>query len=293
VIVDQAASLRALVKEAGMSARVLAVSSGKGGVGKTTVAVNLAIACARLGRRVTLVDFDLGLANVDVMMGIEPLHNLSHVVMGKKRLREVAVDVDGIRVVPGTSGLWELVNLSESARDELIRSLQTLEQDAELMIIDTGAGISRNVVRVAGAADEVLLVCTPEPTSIIDAYAAIKMIAHEPGRRRMRVIVNMAEEREEAERVSRTLADVSRQFLSVHVDRLGYIPRDEHVGLAVRERRPFEVLFPRCPASVAVRGLGRMIVNGSGPEGQHQEGFFRRMFRAVAGGELSAGTGET
>lgn len=293
MIVDQAASLRALVKEAGMSARVLAVSSGKGGVGKTTVAVNLAIACARLGRRVTLVDFDLGLANVDVMMGIEPLHNLSHVVMGKKRLREVAVDVDGIRVVPGTSGLWELVNLSESARDELIRSLQTLEQDAELMIIDTGAGISRNVVRVAGAADEVLLVCTPEPTSIIDAYAAIKMIAHEPGRRRMRVIVNMAEEREEAERVSRTLADVSRQFLSVHVDRLGYIPRDEHVGLAVRERRPFEVLFPRCPASVAVRGLGRMIVNGSGPEGQHQEGFFRRMFRAVAGGELSAGTGET
>lgn len=293
MIVDQATHLRALVKEAGMSARVLAVTSGKGGVGKTSVAVNLAIACARLGQRVTLVDFDLGLANVDVMMGIQPVHNLSHVVMGKRRVREVTVVAEGIRIVPGAAGLWELANLGESARDELIRSLQTLEQDADLLIIDTGAGISRTVVRAAAAADEVLLLSTPEPTSIMDAYATVKMISHEPGHGRIRVIVNMAEGREEAERVSRTLADVSRQFLSVPVDRLGYIPRDEHVSRAVRERRPFEVLFPQCEASVAVRGLGRMIVNGRTAEARGREGFFRRVFRAVSGTELSTGTGET
>jgi len=292
VIVDQATNLRALVKEAGMSARVLAVTSGKGGVGKTSVAVNLAIACARLGRRVTLVDFDLGLANVDVMMGIEPVYNLSHVVMGKRKVKDVTVDAEGIRVVPGASGLWELANLGETAREELIRSLQTLEQDAELLIIDTGAGISRNVVRAAAAADEVLVLSTPEPTSIMDAYATVKMISREPGHGRMRVIVNMAEGREEAERVSRTLADVSRQFLSVQVDRLGYIPRDEHVGAAVRKRIPFGVLFPNAPASVAVRGLGRMIVNGRAAEQPRQEGFFRRVFRAATGERLSASTQE-
>ena len=288
MIVDQATNLRALVKEAGMSARVLAVTSGKGGVGKTSVAVNLAIACARLGRRVTLVDFDLGPANVDVMMGIEPVYNLSHVVMGKRKVKDVTVDAEGIRVVPGASGLWELANLGETAREELIRSLQTLEQDAELLIIDTGAGISRNVVRAAAAADEVLVLSTPEPTSIMDAYATVKMISREPGHGRMRVIVNMAEGREEAERVSRTLADVSRQFLSVQVDRLGYIPRDEHVGAAARKRIPFGVLFPNAPASVAVRGLGRMIVNGRAAEPPRQEGFFRRVFRAATGERLSA-----
>ena len=292
MIVDQATNLRALVKEAGLAARVLAVTSGKGGVGKTSVAVNLAIACARLGQRVTLVDFDLGLANVDVMMGIEPGYNLSHVVLGKKRLREVTVNAEGIRVVPGASGLWELANLGETAREELIRSLQTLEQDAELLIIDTGAGISRNVVRAAAAADEALVLSTPEPTSIMDAYATMKMISQEAGHGRMRVIVNMAEGREEAERVSRTLSDVSRRFLSVEVDRLGFIPRDEHVGAAVRRRRPFEVLFPDCPASAAVRGLGRTIVNGRTTEPRRQEGFFRRIFRARGGTELTANTGE-
>lgn len=281
MIPDQAASLRALVKEAGMSARVLAVTSGKGGVGKTSLAVNLAIACARLGQRVTLVDFDLGLANVDVIMDIHPLHNLSHVVMGRMRLRDVVVSAEGIRVVPGASGLRELANLSGTARDDLIRSLQTLEEDSDLLIVDTGAGISGNVVRVAASADEVLVICTPEPTSIMDAYATIKLISREPQHGRMRVVVNMTEDRREAERVSLTVADVSRQFLSLQVDRLGFVPKDEHVGLAVRERRPFGVGYPRCPASVAVRGIGRMIVNGSRTVRGREGGFFRRMLRAV------------
>ena len=161
MIADQASPLRALVKETGLSARVLAVTSGKGGVGKTSLAVNLAIACARLGRRVTLVDFDLGLANIDVIMDLHPLHNLSHVVMGRMRLKDVVVSADGVRVVPGASGLRELANLNETARDELIRSLQTLEEDSDLVIIDTGAGISRNVIRVAASADEILVVSTP------------------------------------------------------------------------------------------------------------------------------------
>ncbi len=129
MIPDQASSLRRLVKSVGLSARVIAVTSGKGGVGKTSVAVNLAIECARLGKRVTLVDFDFGLANIDVVMDIKPLHNLSHVVMGKMRMRDVTVISEGVRVVPGASGLRELANLSPEARDRLIMSLQTLEED--------------------------------------------------------------------------------------------------------------------------------------------------------------------
>ena len=289
---DQASALRTLVKEAGMSARVIAVTSGKGGVGKTSVAVNLSIACARLGHRVTLVDFDLGLANVDVLMDLRPLHNLSHVVAGKMRPAEVVVDAEGIRVLPGASGLRELADLEATAREELIRSLQTLERDAELLVIDTGAGISRNVVRVAASADEVLVLSTPEPTAIMDGYATIKMIAREPKHGRIRLVVNMAEERKEAERVSRTLSEVSRRFLSLRVDRLGYIPRDEHVALAVMERRPFGVLYPHCRASAAVRGIGRMLVNGTTPRGRDREGFFRRMIHAVTGAPVAVGAGE-
>ncbi|HUU43907.1 MAG TPA: MinD/ParA family protein [Planctomycetota bacterium] len=283
MIVDQASSLRALVKEAGLSSRVIAVTSGKGGVGKTSCAVNLALACSRLGQRVTLVDFDLGLANVDVIMDIRPLHNLSHVVMGKMRVRDVAVSAEGIRVIPGASGLRELANLAPPARDELIRSLQTLEEDTDLVIIDTGAGISGNVVRVAASADEVLVICTPEPTSIMDAYATIKMITREPAHGRLRVVVNMAAERKEAERVSNTMADVSRRFLSIDVDRVGFIPWDEHVPKAVKERRPFGLLYPHCAASVAVRGLARVIVNGRAPERRQGGGFFARLVNALAG----------
>ena len=283
MILDQASSLRALVKEAGLSARVIAVTSGKGGVGKTSCAVNMAIACARLGQRVTLVDFDLGLANVDVIMDIRPLHNLSHVVMGKMRVRDVTVTAEGIRVVPGASGLCELANLERGARDELIRSLQTLEEDTDLLIVDTGAGISGSVIRVAASADEVLVICTPEPTSIMDAYATIKMITREPTHGRIRVVVNMADARKEAERVARTVSDVSRKFLSTDVDRLGFIPRDEHVPRAVKERRPFGVLYPRCPASVAVRGLSRMIVHGEKRARSDGGGFFSRMVQAVMG----------
>ena len=195
-------------------------------------------------------------------------------------------------VLPGASGLRELADLSPTAREELIRSLQTLEQDTELLVIDTGAGISRNVVRVAASADEVLVLATPEPTAIMDAYATIKMISREPKHGRIRVVVNLAEERRDAERVSQTLSDVSRRFLSLRVDRLGYIPRDEHVGLAVMERRPFGVLYPHCRASAAVRGIGRMLLNGTKPRRQHREGFFHRIMHAVTGAPVAAGAGE-
>ena len=281
MIADQAARLRAMMKESGIGARVLAVTSGKGGVGKTSIAVNLAIACSKLGQRVTLVDFDLGLANVDVILDIHPLHNLSHVVMGKMRLGEVTVLSEGIRVVPGASGLRELANLGDVAREELIYALQAMEEESDLIIIDTGAGIGRNVVRASSSADEVLVVATPEPTSIMDAYATIKMISRESKHGRMHVVVNMAAERKEAERVSNTVSDVSRRFLSIDVDRLGFIPWDDHVTRAVKQRRPFGILYPRCPASVAIRGLGRMIVNGRKAPRPGGGGFFARLIHVM------------
>ncbi len=265
--------------------KVVAVTSGKGGVGKTSLAVNLSIACAQMGKRVTLVDFDLGLANVDVVMDLRPTSNLSHVVMGRMRLGDVAVESEGVRVVPGASGLRELANLGAAEREDLIGGLAALEATSDLLIIDTGAGISDNVVRVAAAADEALIVCTPEPTSILDAYATIKMIARDLNHATVRLVVNMAESREEADRVSETVADVSRRFLGLTVDRLGFIPKDEHVARAVRERRPFEAQYPKCPASAAVRGLGRMIVHGRADRPVERDGFFRRMARALGAGQ--------
>lgn len=269
-----------------MAAKVVAVTSGKGGVGKTSIAVNLALACARMGKRVTLVDFDLGLANVDVVMDLRPTSNLSHVVTGRMRIGDVAVESHGVRVVPGASGLRELANLSAQSRDRLIGALAALENDSDFLILDTGAGVSDNVIRVAATADQALVVCTPDPTSILDAYATIKMISREPSHATLRLVVNMAASRDEAERVGRSVIDVSRRFLSLPVDRLGFVPKDEYAARAVRERRPFGVRYPRCAASTAVEGIARMIVNGRAAA-ERREGFFTRLVQSLALGRAA------
>jgi flagellar biosynthesis protein FlhG len=260
---DQAARLRTMMQTGGSrrSSRVLAISSGKGGVGKTNLSLNLAIALAGCGKRVGVVDVDIGLGNADVLLGIKSTYNLKHVLRGQISVAEAMISgPGGIFLIPGSTGLPLVSDLEEEERCFLIQSFRDLEQYADILIFDTGAGITRNVIHFASAADEVLVITTPEPHAITDGYALIKTVSREKGFGRIRLVVNQVQSRHEATAVSERLRMVSRRFLDLEVESLGSLPLDDHVRLAVRRKRPFVLEFPDCPASVGVKVLAKRLL---------------------------------
>lgn len=261
---DQAEKLRRMVREMRPHARVISVTSGKGGVGKTNLAVNLAVALSRSHRqRVALVDADLGLANVDLMLDLQPRWNLSHVLSGQRTLEEILVTgPEGVEVVPGASGLSYLADLDEHQRRSLASALGQLESRADTCVIDTGAGISQTVIALASQADDCLVVTTPEPPSIADAYATIKTLSRRPERPRVHLVVNMAGSRREARQVYDRVASVSKRFLGVEVHSADYIFCDGHVGRAVRRRRPFVTEFPNSQATWCLRQVAEKLLSG-------------------------------
>jgi len=278
-------------------ANVIAVTSGKGGVGKSNIAINLAIQFASAGRNVVLLDADLGLANADVLCNIDLPYNLSHVIARKKELSEVLVRAPGgFRLIGGASGLARMADLSDDDRQRLVDALAELEQQADVIIIDTGAGISPNVLSFTRAADQVLVVTTPEPTAITDAYAVIKVISRqgvastvaaageapsspdESSDTRLSLLVNQARSAAEAQVVQERIAKVAKQFLGVSVLDAGYVPADDQVMLAVRRRTPFVLGSPRCPASQSVARLAMRLQQGVGGK-LDNAGFFSRMSR--------------
>jgi flagellar biosynthesis protein FlhG len=286
--IDQATQLRSLMQEqrretsapaAVRRASVIAVTSGKGGVGKTNIAVNLAIKFASAGKKVVLLDADLGLANADVLCNIDLPANLSHVIARKKDLSEVLVKAPGgFSLIGGASGLARMADLTDADRQRLVTALAELEEQADVILIDTGAGISPNVLAFTRAADHVLVVTTPEPTAITDAYAVVKVVSRDNRDRRISLLVNQARTANEARVVHDRIAKVARQFLSVSVYDAGYIAADDQVSAAVRKRTPFILANPR---SAAAHGIGQLAmrleqgVAGAGLEG----GFFNRMSR--------------
>jgi flagellar biosynthesis protein FlhG len=275
MLIDQATHLRSLVQER-RRASVIAVTSGKGGVGKSNIAVNLAIKFSAAGKEVVLLDADLGLANADVLCNIDLPHNLSHVIARKKELREVIVKTPGgFGLIGGASGLARMADLSDSDRQRLINALAELESRADVLIIDTGAGISPNVLAFTRAADHVLVVTTPEPTAITDAYAVIKVLSRDGAERRISLLVNQVTSAGEGRVVHDRIAKVARQFLSVTVFDAGYVLRDEQVPLAVRRRQPFVLGSPRCPASTCISQLAIRLEQGVA--GAASGGFFNRM----------------
>jgi flagellar biosynthesis protein FlhG len=284
--IDQATQLRELM-QAGMRdrlaarssrAHVIAIASGKGGVGKTNVAVNLSIALARKGLRVVLVDADLGTANVDVVMNVQAPYDLSHVLRKQRTLDEVIVRAEsGLRLVVGASGLPAAADLSPFDRQELIEQLAPLESQSDFLILDCGAGISQNVLAFAQASDDLLVVTTPEPTALTDAYALIKVLSRTASCPRLGLVVNQAASAREALLISERVSTVAARFLGADLLPAGQILRDPHVGLAVRQRIPFVVKYPQCPAAHGISALAERVANPAlRPAGGH--GFFRRVF---------------
>lgn len=282
---DQATKLREMVRTTGAAgtARVIAITSGKGGVGKSSLALNLAVASAPHYKRTVLVDADLGLANLDVMCGVSATAGLADVVAGRRRLYDVLTKTGfSVELVPGASGMAYLADLPDEERARLLAQMEMLEREADLLILDTGAGVSKNVVRIAAAADEVLVVTTPEPTSITDAYAAIKLISRQREHGAVKLVVNQASSPSEASKVAQRIVSVSRRFLGVEVGWAGYILTDAKVSQAVRLRRPLTVAFPGSPASLCIQTIARGLRSANGAT--KRRGFMPRLRRLLGGG---------
>ena len=266
---DQTATLRqaVAVKAPGRIVRVVAVTSGKGGVGKTNVTANLAVALAHLGRRVMVLDADLGLGNLDVLLGLAPAFSLADVLSGQRRLREVLVPgPGGITVLPAGSGFQNLTALSDHQIRELQSEMDELQEQTDILLIDTGAGIGRNVTSFATMAQDIIVVAAPEPTSLTDAYALMKVLSTQYGERRFRLLVSMTRSPTDGRDVYRKLSLVAERFLHISMDFLGSIPFDPRLAEAVCQQRPLVELYPQSKAAQAFLNLAHDLAAWPLPE---------------------------
>ena len=251
---DQATGLRRIAKP--HPVRVIAVTGGKGGVGKTNVAVNLGMAMASSGKKVMLMDADLGLANIDIMLGLHPQANLHHVITGERTLEEIIIDGPGdLKIIPASSGVKDMAGLSPQIHAGLIRAFSELSQDVDVLIVDTAAGISDAVTSFIRAAQEVVVVVCDEPASITDAYAIIKLMRREHGVYRFRVLANMATSPQHGREIYTKIAKVTDRFLDVALDYMGYVPEDEYLRKAVKKQRAVFEAFPRSKSAQAFATL--------------------------------------
>nr|MDA3850359.1 MinD/ParA family protein [Spirochaetaceae bacterium] len=259
--------------------RIIAVASGKGGVGKTNMSINMALAYARRGKKVVVLDADLGLANVNVILGVIPKYNLYHVIKKQKRISDILLDTDyGIQIVAGASGFSRIANLSEAERNDFIEQMSELSH-ADIIIIDTSAGVSQNVLAFVEAADEAIIVTTPEPTAITDAYGIIKIISTEIEDLDMsiKLLVNRASSVLEAKKVAQRVINISAQFLNIKVDYLGFVFDDPGVSLAVKKQEPFLISDPRGKAAGCVQTMVNRLERVDYKEGSGINRFMKRL----------------
>lgn len=251
---DQAAGLRRMAKP--HPVRVIAVTSGKGGVGKTNVSVNMGISLASQGKDVMLMDADLGLANVDVMLGLHTNYDLSHVMKGERTLEEViCIGPQNMRIIPASSGIQAMSELSTAEHAGVIQAFSELNSTPDVMIIDTAAGISDNVVTFSRAAQEVVVVVCDEPASITDAYALIKLLNHEYDIHRFRVIANRVHSAQEGRMLFNKIVKVTDRYLDAALDFMGVVPEDEYLRKAVQKQRAVVEAYPRSKSAMAFKKL--------------------------------------
>ena len=277
---DQATGLRRMSKP--HPVRVIAVTGGKGGVGKTNVAVNLGMAMAHSGKKVMIMDADLGLANIDVMLGLHPQANLHHVITGERTLEEIIVDgPSDIKIIPASSGVKDMASLDAQTHAGLIQAFSELSQDVDVLIVDTAAGISDAVTSFTRAAQEVVVVVCDEPASITDAYAIIKLMRREHGVYRFRVLANMATSPQHGREIYTKIAKVTDRFLDVALDYMGYVPEDEYLRKSVKKQRAVFEAFPRSKSAQAFANLADKANKWPMPESAagHLEFFVERLIQ--------------
>lgn len=263
---------------------VLSITSGKGGVGKTNVAGNLAIACQRLGKRVLIFDADLGLANIDIIFGLNPKYTIEDVISGEKELSQIIFEgPEGIAVIPASSGVQALAHLSEGHKINLLNEFDGLNKMFDILLIDTGAGISSNVLYFNLAAQERVIVVTPEPTSITDAYALMKVMFNQYGTKSFYLLMNMVKDEEEAKRVYRHLSDVVGRFMgSVSMNYAGFVPWDGFLQEAVTRREPITCCYPDASSSRCFEALARFFLSQPGVSNDGNIKFFLKRLMAGA-----------
>ncbi len=261
--------------------RVISVTSGKGGVGKTNVVANLALALRNMGKRVLILDADLGLANMDVLLGLNPHYTISHVLKGEKRLEEILITAPGgFKLLPAASGMQELAELDNSQRLFLLNELDSLQELFDILLIDTGAGISSNVMYFNSAAMERVVIVTNEPTSLTDGYALIKILTNRYKQKRFKILVNSARNAVEADQIYKQLSLVVDKFLgSPSLDYLGWIPYDKLIPMAVRQQQMVLQRYPHTPASKSFIKLADNLV--SSDDGSVFEGDIKFFWRKL------------
>lgn len=277
MIDDQASTLR---RTSNKQIKVVAVTGGKGGVGKTSLTLNTAIAAAKLGKRVMVLDADLGLANIDVMLGLRIERNLSHVLNGDCSLDEILVTgPHGVKIAPATSGSKSMTELTRHEHAGLIRAFGELRTPIDMLVIDTAAGISDMVVSFSRAAQDVLMVVCDEPTSLTDAYALIKILNREHGVFKFKVVANMVRTEREGHELFSKLSKVTTRFLDVALELTAIVPFDENVRKAVRKQTAIVDAFPSSPASKAISKLAEKMIDWPIPAqaGGHLEFFIENL----------------
>lgn len=270
-MMDQAEKLRRIVNnqlEQAISeprtSRVITVTSGKGGVGKTNITANLAVQLQRAGKKVVIIDADFGLANIEVVLGIVPRSNLGEVIHGKKVITDIITEGPmNIKFISGGSGVQDLIHLNEHQLSFFIKNLSLLDQMADIILIDTGAGLTDAVLSFSKAADEIILVTTPEPTSVTDAYALIKTLCSQKNNAtpNIKLLVNRVDDEEEGREIYYKLKQVSKRFLNVEIDDLGYIPYDRALVKSVKLQEPVSISFPKSDVSKAFEIISNRVLD--------------------------------
>jgi flagellar biosynthesis protein FlhG len=264
-MIDQASGLRKMQNP--QPIKVIAVSGGKGGVGKTNVSLNTAISLAKLGKRVLVLDADLGLANVDVMLGLRVKRNLSHVLSGECELDDIIIQGPaGINIIPATSGTQSMVDLTPAEHAGLIRAFSDMKTKFDILIVDTAAGISDMVLSFCRASQDVLLVVCDEPTSITDCYALMKLLSRDHGLFKFKVVANMVRTPNEGKNLFAKLAKVTDRFLDVTLELVAVIPYDENIRKSVRKQQAIVEVYPNSPASIGLKALAKNIVSWPVPQ---------------------------
>ena len=291
---DQAASLRVQLakKSSGRNIddgsvktpRIIAVTSGKGGTGKTNVVANLAYALSTSGQKVMVLDADLGLGNIDVLLGIAPRHTIQDVIKGDKKLSDVLVKgPGGMKILPAGTGVQELSHLTEGEKLTLLSEIDLIDDDIDTFFIDTGAGISSNVMYFNVAAQEIIVVVSPEPTAITDAYAIIKILSTKYCENHFKLLVNEVKNEMEAMEVYNNICNVADRFLNISIDYFGYILFDKNVNNAVMNQKVILELYPESPASKCLRRLAKNLKKSSyikEPKGNMQF-FWKRLLQGL------------